>query len=569
VNLHHLATFVWLRWRLAVNRTRRAGLVSFILSMILLGCAILGGIGAFGVAYLLGVVFLPEATAFRILMTWDGLVFGFLVFWSTGLIAELQRSELFGIEKFLHLPVTLGGVFLMNYLASFVSIALILFVPAVTGFILALIQTYGFLQSIAFVPTAALIFVVTALTYQFRGWLAAMMTDPRRRRFVISVVTMVFVLLVQIPNLANLAMNSSFEPGGADRRHEAEHAAVAWADKSAALANAVVPMGWLPYAATALTTEGRIWPSLIATVALSLIAGASLRRSYLTTIRMHTGEFTANKAPPRPAVRTNRPLLVERSIPGLSEHASAIAMTSLRSFLRAPEAKIMLMTPVIMVVIFGVMFLTRSFRPAPEYRPLVAFGALASGLLSMGNLVINPFGFDRSGFRALVLSSADRRDILIGKNLAIAPFVIGLQAILVTLIQIVLPLRFDQLLALIPQALTMFVLFCLVSNLAAILAPGAIAAGTMKPTAGSGTMQMIRLGIVFATPFVLSIALLPYGFEMALDKLLHMTGPYTLGLSLILAALAGLFYWVAIGWEAWLLERRELDILGVVAAKAE
>ena len=45
--------------------------------------------------------------------------------------------------------------------------------------------------------------MVTALTYQFQGWLASLMSNPRRRRTVIVVTTMVFVLLVQLPNLVN------------------------------------------------------------------------------------------------------------------------------------------------------------------------------------------------------------------------------------------------------------------------------------------------------------------------------------------------------------------------------
>ena len=508
-------------------------------------------------------------------MTWDAVVFGFLLFWMTGVVAELQRSELFGVEKFLHLPVTLGGVFLMNYLTSFVSITLIVFVPAMTGLILALARTHGSMQLFTFVPMAALVFAVTAVTYQFRGWIAAMMTNPRRRKFVISLITMIFVLIVQIPNFVNLAMQSGSEPGDVGSRARKRITRAAY--PSGRHADGRSRQRGRADRLASLCGHGGDRGALRAGADRERLPVADRRGQSAALVPDHDPHahrrFHGTARPPRraPATRpaTNRTLLVERSVPGLSEHASAIATTSLRSLLRAPEAKIMLMTPVIMVLIFGVMFLTRSFRPAPEYRPVIAFGALASGLLSMGNLVINPFGFDRAGFRALVMSSADRRDILIGKNLSIAPLVFGLQTVLVTLIQIVLPLRLDQLLALVPQALTMFVLFCLLSNLAAIFAPGAIAAGTMKPSGGSGTTQMIRLAIVFALPIVLSIALAPYGIEMLLDKLLGIPGPYMLALSLILAALAGLFYWVAIGWEAWLLQRRELDILAVVAAKAE
>ena len=45
------------------------------------------------------------------------------------------------------------------------------------------------------------VFMITAWTYCLRGWLAALMVNKRRRRTVIVWVTMVFVLLCQLPNL--------------------------------------------------------------------------------------------------------------------------------------------------------------------------------------------------------------------------------------------------------------------------------------------------------------------------------------------------------------------------------
>ena len=50
---------------------------------------------------------------------------------------------------------------------------------------------------------AAFLLMVTALTYQFQGWLASLMSNPRRRRTVIVASTMIFVLVVQLPNLLN------------------------------------------------------------------------------------------------------------------------------------------------------------------------------------------------------------------------------------------------------------------------------------------------------------------------------------------------------------------------------
>ena len=158
-----MATFLWLRWRLAVNQTRRAGMVSFVFSIILVGMAVMGGLLAFVLAFALGVPLLGHVQPIVILIVWDVVVLGFLAFWTIGVIAELQRSELLAVEKFLHLPVTLGGVFLLNYLASFFSIALVVFVPAMTGLILALARSpHGPLVLAVFLPMAGLVFAVTA-----------------------------------------------------------------------------------------------------------------------------------------------------------------------------------------------------------------------------------------------------------------------------------------------------------------------------------------------------------------------------------------------------------------------
>ena len=114
-------------------------------------------------------------------------------------------------------------------------------------------------------------------------------------------------------------------------------------------------------------------------------------------------------------------LFLEKKIPGLSEQATVIALATFRSLLRAPEAKMMLLSPIIMVVVFGSMLLTCAADMSVSARPLLPFGSMAIVLLSMVALAGNQFGFDRNGFRSYVLSPVARRDILLGKNMAVAP----------------------------------------------------------------------------------------------------------------------------------------------------
>ena len=126
-------------------------------------------------------------------------------------MTELQRTEPLSLSKFLHLPVSVNGAFLINYLSSLLRLSLIVFVPVMLGFCLALVVRQGDARCCPSCRSlAAFLLMVTALTYQFQGWLASLMSNPRRRRTVIVATTAIFVLIVQLPNLLNF-----FAPWGA------------------------------------------------------------------------------------------------------------------------------------------------------------------------------------------------------------------------------------------------------------------------------------------------------------------------------------------------------------------
>src|SRR5437588_9529285 len=157
---------------------------------------------------------------------------------------------------------------------------------------------------------------------------------------------------------------------------------------------------------TLAAAEGQVLPALLGTFGLGFIGTVSLWRSYRTTLRLYTGQFTSGKGKPAatavaPPVKAGKASvgLLEKHIPGLSEQAAAIALSSFRSLLRAPEAKMMLLTPVIVLIVCCSMFLGKRVDPPEMVRPLMAFGATATVLLGMVQLLGNQFGFDRSGFR--------------------------------------------------------------------------------------------------------------------------------------------------------------------------
>jgi hypothetical protein len=229
----------------------------------------------------------------------------------------------------------------------------------------------------------------------------------------------------------------------------------------------------------------------------------------------------------------------------------------------------MLLSPLIMLMVFGTLIATRDKPPEGMLRTLIAAGAAAMVLLSVTQLVTNQFGFDRAGFRTYVLCGAPRRDILLGKNLSFVPLALGLGSVMLILVQIFLPTRFDHFLAGWPRMVSMFLIFCLVANVQSIIAPIQIAAGAMRPTNMKASIVLMHFGFLFLLPVMLSPTLLPLGVEYFAAEEWGTHGPFDLLLGVIEMGIVILVYWLVISWEGRLLQRREKKILETVTARAE
>jgi hypothetical protein len=338
-----------------------------------------------------------------------------------------------------------------------------------------------------------------------------------------------------------------------------------------------LPIGWPAWGAAA-AVEGNVLPAIFGTLGLTLIGAASMWRSYRTTMRLYTGQYTAGtkiQAPvkasaPKPSTAVLPAYFLERTLPGLSEQAAVIALTGLRSLLRAPEVKMLLLSPIIMIVIFSGMFLRGGMNVPAGVVPLIAYGAVAMTLFTMGQLAGNQFGYDRSGFRIFVLSPAPRREILLGKNLAFLPLVAGLSTPMVALVAVLLPLRLDHLLALPFQFVSMFLIYCMMANVLSILAPMPVASGSLKPVSPKGLPMVLHMLFVFTVPTAMAPTFAPLGIEALLEALEWSFGlPICLVLTVLVAAAVVALYRLVITAEGRFLQARERKILDVVVAKAE
>jgi hypothetical protein len=308
---------------------------------------------------------------------------------------------------------------------------------------------------------------------------------------------------------------------------------------------------------------------------MTLIGAFSLWRAYRTTLGMYQGRSTEGKARAAPAAahqgeRAPRRSVLEARLTGLSEPVSAIALGTWAALLRAPEVKMLMLGPLIMVSIFGSMLWSGGGEVPGQARPLVAITGMILVFFCLLQLMSNQFGFDRDGFRVFVLSAARRRDILLGKNLGFAPVGLGMAAVVLPVAQALCPMRADHVLAIVPQYISMFCLLCMLTNLMSIYAPIYIPAGSLKasnPKASTVLLQLVMF--LFLFPLTQGATLLPLGAEALLRFLGWGAGvPIYLLLALAECAVVVLLYRVTLGWQGDLFQLREQAILDVVTSRA-
>lgn len=587
MNWDQLRTIFWLRWRLTRNQwAKSGGLGAVFAALILAAAATLGGMSFIG-GLLGGALGLREAKPVLLTGVWFGVVAGFLFFWLIGLVSELQRSETIDLQRLMHLPVALGQMFVVNYAASHLSLSIVLFVPGMIGLGLGLAYARGLTMLLLLPLVASMVFMITAWTYCLRGWLAAMMTNPRRRRAIIMGITMAFVLLGQLPNfyinVLGRTKRSPHPPGATPEEIQAARRKQQAAEKdklNQLLAiQKFIPPFWVSVGAQNLA-EQRVLPALLGTAGCFGLGAWGLRRAYRSTVRFYQGEAggkagSAKTATPEPAspvavAKPSTSFLTWR-VPGVPEQAGALALATFRSMLRAPEIKMAWGTSFLVTLILAATFLFRGSPSIPgAAKPFLATGSAVFSIFMLVQFFANQFGFDRDGFRALVLCPAERRLILLGKNLACVPAGLGFGLVLLTLMTVWLHLPPLVLVATLFQLVALFLLAGLAGNLLSILVPFRIQSGSMKPT----KMPAGAMLLMIVCQLMFPLAMLPVLVPPLLEFLWRGAGwpeavPVNLLLSMLFAALMVLIYWSALTPLGRLLQRRETRILNIVTAEVE
>lgn len=266
--------------------------------------------------------------------------------------------------------------------------------------------------------------------------------------------------------------------------------------------------------------------------------------------------------------------MVERSLPLVSEPVSAIAWATVRSLLRAPEVKLMLLGPLTMLVIFGgTMLMNTGGQNIPGlFRSLVPLGVLAFSISGLAQLSHNCFGFDRAGFRAYVQSGVPRDKILIGKNLALFPLVLVLTLPPLLIAQGVVPAPWTHFIAILLEIPTVYLVLSLLGNYSSIQYPVCQAAGSMRPGRVKGITMLVHFLFGLATFIVLGlVAGLPLGIEILLQFAIGLNAyvPVALSIALVELAASVLLYQAVVRGQGDLLQSRECQILQTVTEQGE
>ena len=575
MNWEQIKAILWLRWRLTRNGLGRAGPVNAVLAMVFLGFMLVGAFAAGVGGFLAGWLALNKAGPEVLLLVWDGALLIFLVIWLSGLMVEIQRSESIDLSKLLHLPVTLRQVFVFNYVASHLTPAIVFLLPAMLGLCAGLVLGVGPRMLLLPVVVLAFVFAITAWTYCLRGWLAALMVNKRRRRAIIVWITIGFVVVSQLPNL--LVNSRLFE--SKRRATSGQWRAPAGSPRPGLglpagflQAHLVVPPGWVGYSAQAMA-ENNPWPGLAAAAASLLLGSLGLTRAYRMTLRFYQAAEgkVEPRAGPQPAAPARGGLLVERRLPWLPEDTAALTLATFRSLTRAPELKMALIMPLVIIFALGSAHFTRPHRAPPQF--LTAFAATAAAVVaafSFAQTMANAFGLDRSGFRALVLLPTRRHHILLAKNLAFFPFVAGVGLLLLALAKSLLGISWLDFLAGLFQVPLAFMLFCLTSNLLAVLVPYRLSQSSLQAKKPKPIVFLAVFLSLLVMPLVMAPVLIPPGLQL----LWSLEGwapwlPVNLLVTLALLAGVGWLYRGLLPLEGGLLQRREQAILKEVTEEVE
>lgn len=489
---------------------------------------------AVGVAVFVGSLTLSDTDDPFVLMLVSDAVLGLiLVLWAAGMLSELQRSDVVDFRKMLYLPVRLRMIFLLNFGVSLASPLLIFF-----GFI-AFGASIGFtlgagLRMLWLLPlSAAFYLALMAWTYHLRGLLGTLMENKRRRRLILTLIPVFFILVAQAPNLfihlvrperdrgLETHENAALTPEEEQARLAKELTDIRMQNeglrRKVVLANAVIPPGWLSTALVALREE-EYGVAALCMLGFCGLAGLGLALGYRSTLTYYTGMSQRHPKPRSKDGRTRgvqkRPL-TSRTLPLVSDDTSAVALASWLTAIRHPRVRVQLIMPLVIGLFLLVVYLSRHQEAAALPQAAWALPAVVFWLmLNCAPFLFNSFGLDPEGYQAFILLPTPRARYLAGKNLAFFPLLGTVFIFMVTVTAVATRPSFGVMAVSVLQFVQVYLTMCILGNFLSVYFPYRLKKDSMNTAKFNPRLFLVGIGTMVLLPLAMLPTVVCYGLVL-------------------------------------------------------
>lgn len=555
--MSQLLTLIWLKWSLFRNslRSRKAVVnrVAMVLAMIAaLALALMIALGLGVAAYVLtspevglagiqgqrapGTPGIPSAE----FIFFSILALCYLL-WAT-LPLSIGSSRQFDPGNLLLYPISFRKLFAVDFISEVASLQSVFAIPA----ILALGTGAGLAQG-NLVRGVVIALIAALFGIALSKWISISVGSLIRKKQ-----TRGETLLALIGVIAGLGGALFGQIAPVLFRHAESISALRW-----------TPPGAIAYALTNGLHAGHRAGYTLALLGVSAYAIILIAITYWLSRRAILGGGRSRRTP-----KLEKPAAASYTgweIPLLSPALSAVVEKELRYLMRNAQVRMMTLMPLILIVIR--MMNRRRFDPARSGSSSIAAeffkygeGLMATGgmlyvFLILAGLFCNQFAFEHAGMRTLILSPADRKTILLGKNIVTSSLALLFSAGLLLINELVFrDITWKAFLFVALSFLIFVSLMSVMGNAFSLRFPKRMKVGKRLNVSG-----------------VVGLLLIPMIFALALPPLAATAAGYVAQSLLVeyvtLAVLAALsigFYLLLINAQGGALQRRELEILETV-----
>jgi len=551
--MSQLLTLLWLKWSLFRNSLRSskavANRIANIFGMLAaLALALLVALGLGVGAYLLtspntdmsgiqaqggGAATLPSAE----FIFFSILALCYLL-WST-LPLSIGSNRQFDPGNLLLYPVSLRKLFALDFISEVASLQSVFAIPAIIALGVGAGLAQGHLAGGVLISLVAALFGLA-----LSKWISISVGSLIRKKR-----TRGETLLALLSVIAGLGGALFGQIAPVLFRHAESITALRW-----------TPPGAIAYALTHGLRDGNTIGYALALFAISAYTAILIVISYWLSRRAILGGGRKIRARVKSEV-VSRSSYTGWEIPLLPPELSAVVEKELRYLMRNAQVRTLTLAPLIVLV---VRFMNR--RRFGQGSPFSAeFLKYGEGLMAtvgvlyvfliLGGLFGNQFALDHAGMRTMILSPVDRKNILLGKNIAMSALALVFSGGLLLVNELVFgDISLSALLFTTLSCAIFVPLISVVGNSLSIRFPKRMKFGKRLNSSGVAGLLMI--------PTILALTLAPLAATAAGYVAQSLLIEYvTLA---ALAALAVTFYLFVIDSQGDALQRRELEVLEAV-----